>query len=109
VVSFGNALPLRQREGLSLWYWDFPEDTDPVIASMSEPYGSRHWWPCKDRQRPTRPDSPGVRDHRAPAGLTAVSNGTLRGSRSTTATARSPSVWRDATTPSRTYLVSVAI
>lgn len=104
VVSFGNALPVRQREGLSLWYWDFPEDTDPVIASMSQPDAARTWWPCKDRPD----DKARCRvEITAPAGLTSVSNGTLvdevdHGDGTLTR------VWRE-DHPVATYLVSVAL
>ncbi|MDO9695722.1 MAG: M1 family aminopeptidase [Candidatus Latescibacteria bacterium] len=104
VVSFGNALPLREREGLSLWYWDFPEDTDPVISSMSQPDAARTWWPCKDRSD----DKARCRvEIRAPAALTAVSNGSLvdevdHGDGTLTR------VWQE-DYPIATYLVSVAL
>ncbi len=104
VVSFGNALPLRMREGLSLWYWDFPEDTDPIISSMSQPDAARTWWPCKDRSD----DKARCRvEITAPDDLTAVSNGSLvdevdHGDGTRTR------VWREEY-PIATYLVSVAL
>lgn len=47
----------------------------PVIWTLSEPYGSRTWWPCQDTPA-DKADSVHV-DLTVPANLLAVSNGTL--------------------------------
>jgi len=104
VVTFSNALPLRIREGLSLWYWDYPEDTDPIISSMSQPDAARTWWPCKDRSDDKARCQVEIT---APADLVAVSNGSLleeidHGDGTLTR------IWSESH-PIATYLVSVAL
>jgi aminopeptidase N len=76
----------------------------PIIASLSEPYFARLWWPCKDT--PTdKADSVQV-DLTVPDDLTAVSNGTLEN-------VQSLSGWKTFSWKERypitTYLVSVAV
>ena len=79
-------------------------DSQPLIWTLSEPYGARTWWPCKD----TPDDKADTIDLRVtvPDGLIAASNGALL----------SDSVnggWRtyhwQETHPIATYLVSLAI
>jgi aminopeptidase N len=76
----------------------------PIIASLSEPYFARLWWPCKDT--PTdKADSVRV-DITVPSGLTAVSNGVLE-------SVRDDGEWKTFSWKERypitTYLVSVAV
>ena len=47
-----------------------------LIWSLSEPYGARTWWPCKDIPE-DKADSVTIR-YTVPTGLTTASNGTLR-------------------------------
>ena len=47
----------------------------PIISTLSEPYGARSWWPCKDSPR-DKADSVAI-TIRAPGDLIAVSNGML--------------------------------
>lgn len=49
---------------------------DPMAWSLSEPYGSREWWPCKDHPS-DKADSVRVRVT-VPDGVTVVSQGVLR-------------------------------
>lgn len=49
----------------------------PVIWTLSQPYGARDWFPCKDTPADKADSSDVVIN--VPAGLTAVSNGTLIG------------------------------
>lgn len=46
-----------------------------IISTLSEPYGARSWWPCKDTPR-DKADSVAI-TIRAPDNLVAVSNGML--------------------------------
>ena len=50
-------------------------DNTPIIWTLSEPYGSSEWWPCKDGLT-DKPDSIDIRI-RTPLGLKAASNGLL--------------------------------
>ena len=77
---------------------------DPMIWSLSEPFGSRSWWPCKDVPS-DKADSVDVRIT-VPEDLVVASNGTLvsETDNGTTKTYH----WRERY-PIATYLVSVAI
>jgi aminopeptidase N len=74
-----------------------------LIWSLSEAYGARTWWPCKDAPE-DKADSVEVRFTMA-SGLTAVSNGTLASR--TVNGANATTVWRERY-PIATYLVSIA-
>ncbi len=47
----------------------------PIVSSLSEPFGAHYWWPCKD-QPADKADSVDVRVT-APSGMKTASNGTL--------------------------------
>ena len=79
-------------------------DGEPMIWSLSEPYGARDWWPCKDTPN-DKADSVDI-SLEVPTGLIAASNGKLVDTE----------VNGDWTTyhwqeryPIATYLVSIAI
>jgi aminopeptidase N len=76
----------------------------PIIASLSEPYYARLWWPCKDTPA-DKADSVQV-DLTVPDNLTAVSNGTLENIQ--TANGWKTFSWKERY-PITTYLVSVAV
>jgi hypothetical protein len=78
--------------------------SQPMIWSLSEPFGARSWWPCKDISS-DKADSVDVRVT-IPAGLIVASNGTLR---STTNNGATDTYWWHEEYPIATYLVSVAI
>jgi aminopeptidase N len=79
-------------------------DSQPLIWTLSEPYGARTWWPCKD----TPDDKADTVDMRVtvPDGLIAASNGALLSSSAIGG-------WRtyhwQENYPIATYLVSLAI
>jgi len=76
----------------------------PIIASLSEPYYARLWWPCKDT--PTdKADSVQV-DLIVPDNLTGVSNGKLENVQS--ANGWKTFSWKERY-PITTYLVSIAV
>jgi len=76
----------------------------PIIASLSEPYYARLWWPCKDTPG-DKADSVEV-ELTVPSDLIAVSNGTLEN-------IRQDGAWRTFSWKTRypisSYLVSVAV
>jgi hypothetical protein len=76
----------------------------PMIWSLSEPYGARSWWPCKDIPA-DKADSVDIRIT-VPDTLIVASNGTLRSETDNGAT--KTYYWHEGY-PITTYLVSVAI
>ncbi len=74
----------------------------PIISTLSEPYGARTWWPCKDL-----PDDKATQTTRITCAkaYTAVSNGTLI-SNLDNGNGTHTFVWEE-TYPIATYLVSV--
>lgn len=77
-----------------------------VITSLSEPYFSRTWWPCKDRND-DKPDSIGIHIE-VDTALYCASNGTLD-SITTMAGSNSRTFHYTCHYPIATYLFSVAI
>ena len=75
----------------------------PLVWTLSEPYGARIWWPCKDTCT-DKADSVDV-DVTLPSTMTAVSNGTLV-SVTVPATGRKTCHWRERY-PIAPYLVAV--
>ena len=73
-----------------------------LIWSLSEPYGARTWWPCKDAPA-DKADSVFIR-FTVPTGLVTASNGTRISSSDNGVQA--VSVWRE-THPIASYLVSI--
>ncbi len=74
-----------------------------IIWSLSEAYGARTWWPCKDAPE-DKADSVAVH-FTTPSGMTTVSNGTLVG----TVDHGSTVTWNwSERYPIATYLVSIA-
>jgi len=76
----------------------------PMIWSLSEPFGARNWWPCKDLPS-DKADSVDIRVT-VPSGLIVGSNGTLR---QVTDNGVTKTYWWHEGYPITTYLVSVAI
>jgi hypothetical protein len=76
----------------------------PMIWSLSEPFGARSWWPCKDVPS-DKADSVDI-EITVPEALIVASNGTLVGETDNGATKTYH--WREKY-PIATYLVSVAV
>ncbi|MBN1995909.1 T9SS type A sorting domain-containing protein [candidate division KSB1 bacterium] len=76
----------------------------PMIWSLSEPYGARNWWPCKDIPA-DKADSVDIRIT-VPNGLIVASNGLLRERKTE---GEWTTYWWHEGYPITTYLVSVAI
>lgn len=79
--------------------------TDPVIWSLSEPYGASDWFPCRDTPA-DKADSSSVRIT-APAQLVSVSNGKLISTTTNTDGTRTY-LWRNSY-PIAQYLISIAV
>ncbi|MFC4263203.1 M1 family aminopeptidase [Ferruginibacter yonginensis] len=59
-VNFGTAINTNTIDSISIYYQGIPANTGfgsfiqythagiPILWSLSEPYGSRDWWPCKN-------------------------------------------------------------
>ncbi len=75
----------------------------PMIWSLSEPFGARAWWPCKDIPS-DKADSVDVA-FTVPEGMIAASNGLLVDE--TTSGGRTTFTWHESY-PITTYLVSIA-
>lgn len=113
-VSDGNSFKIiidyngsPQTSGFGSFTFDkYPNNSsgEPMIWSLSEPYGARDWWPCKDTPN-DKADSVNI-SLEVPSGLIAASNGTLVD----TVVNRGWTTyhWQERY-PIATYLVSVAI
>ena len=77
---------------------------EPMISSLSEPYGARDWWPCKDTPN-DKADSVDI-SLEVPTGLIAASNGKLV---DTVVNGDWTTYHWQERYPIATYLVSVAI
>ncbi len=76
----------------------------PMIWSLSEPFGARNWWPCKDIPA-DKADSADIKVT-VPSNLIVASNGNLRAE---TVNGSQKTFWWHESYPITTYLVSVAI
>jgi aminopeptidase N len=59
-IQFPAGLPVGQKDSVSIYYKGIPPNNGsgaftqtthnnvPVLWTLSEPYGARTWWPCKD-------------------------------------------------------------
>ncbi len=83
--------------------WD-TYGSDPLVWSLSEPYGAREWWPCKDLNT-DKADSVDIKVT-VPDPLVVASNGTLV-STSVPETGKTTYYWQERY-PICTYLVSLA-
>ncbi len=85
IISFENVIPLNQADSISVYYHGTPpqngfgsfttsvHNSMPVMWTLSEPYGARDWWPCKDGLY-DKADSLDVYIS-SPSAYTSVSNG----------------------------------
>lgn len=88
-IEFGKTLSAGTRDSVSIYYQGIPDQTGfgsfyqgshsgtPVVWTLSEPYGARTWWPCKNGLG-DKPDSLDIIITN-PAAYTASSNGVRRG------------------------------
>ncbi len=89
-IALGHTVSAGSSFSVDVFYRGYPSssgfgsftygthNSEPCIYSLSEPYGSRDWWPCKDTPA-DKADSVDIWIT-APAYYTSVSNGSLRDS-----------------------------
>lgn len=104
VVVYYQGIPNGQAQS-SFSFSTHERTSDPVIWSLSEPYGAPDWFPCKDTPA-DKADSSDVRIT-APSVFVSVSNGTLV---STTVNGNGTTTyaWRNRH-PIAQYLISIAM
>jgi aminopeptidase N len=115
-VALGAPHPTGAPIDLTVWYHGTPaggtfgtafrftsRSTKPLVWTISEPFGARTWWPCKDVPE-DKADSVSVRVT-MPTGMITGSNGTLVSSSDDGTWAVRE--WRERH-PITTYLVSIA-
>lgn len=87
-VSLGSPAALNETRTIKVYYRGLPTPTGfgsfgystgstPFIWTLSQPYGAKDWWPCKNSPD-DKADSAEI-NITVPPGLTAVSNGLLMG------------------------------
>ncbi|GAB3038305.1 M1 family aminopeptidase [Spirosoma pulveris] len=104
VTVFYQGIPNGAANG-SFKFDKHESTSDPVIWSLSEPYGASDWFPCRDTPA-DKADSSSVRIT-APARLVSVSNGTLV-SMTKNADSTRTYYWRNSY-PIAQYLISIAV
>jgi aminopeptidase N len=118
VINLPSAMSLGEQASVDVFYGGNPVSSGfgsfafgndgsggKVIYTLSEPYGARDWWPCKDTPA-DKADSSDVWIT-VENGLTAVSNGTLQevvGNRNGTRTFK----WKNSY-PIAQYLISLTV
>ena len=115
-ISFGRPYLLNEPIDLTVWYHGTPpsgafgtvfamqtRNGKPLVWTLSEPYGARAWWPCKDHPE-DKADSVSVRVTVA-SGMKTVSNGRRVEASDDGSVAVTRWVERH---PIATYLVSIA-
>ncbi len=115
-VQWPAPLQAHQAFSFKVFYGGTPQESyfgafvfdsyggQPMIWSLSEPFGARNWWPCKDAPA-DKADSVDI-VITVPSDLTVASNGLLR---SVVEQNGWTTFWWHESYPITTYLVSVAI
>ncbi len=115
-IEFGTSLPALKQSAVTVFYHGRPpvngfgsfvtsaHNGNPIMWTLSEPYGSRDWWPCKDGLQ-DKADSIDVYIT-APDIYTSVSNG-LR-VQQTVSNGMKTTHWKHRY-PIATYLVCMAV
>lgn len=111
-IELGKYLKNGQEAEIEVFYYGSPQTGafnfdermgQALIWSLSEPYGARSWWPCKDYPF-DKADSASIQIT-VPEGLKVGSNGTLAGE--WTEDGWTTFLWKEQY-PITTYLISVA-
>ncbi len=116
-ITLPSAMSLDQEFSIQIYYQGNPQESVyrsfgwsthgndiPIIWTLSEPYGSPAWWPCKDDPK-DKADQVNL-NITVPSDLIVASNGILTGVSGSGG--RSTYHW-ETTYPISTYLVSLAI
>ncbi len=112
-VDFGQTLSVGDPFSLRVYYGGVPENLgylsfsshngQSLIWSISDPWGARTWWPCKDYPY-DKADSVDIR-FTVPSEMIVASNGKLM---ETIASGENTTYWWHEGYPITTYLVSIA-
>ena len=116
-IQFPAVLPAGQRDSISIYYQGVPRVNvvyvpfvqtthagTPVVYTLSEPYGAREWWPCKNGLDDKADSLDIIITH--PSGYQASSNGVMVGE--TIIGAQKTSYWKHRY-PVASYLVALAV
>ncbi|HKJ42369.1 MAG TPA: M1 family aminopeptidase [Sunxiuqinia sp.] len=116
-IDFQSALSPNTLDSISVWYHGVPTSTgfgsfeatntplsNPIMWTLSEPYGAMEWWPCKQSLQ-DKIDSIEV-EVTCPEGNKAASNGKLIQEK--TVNGKTFARWRH-NYPIATYLVAIAV
>ncbi|MFT3979442.1 MAG: M1 family aminopeptidase [Ferruginibacter sp.] len=116
-VNFGATVSMGTKDSISIYYKGIPAETGfgsfiqtthagvPVIWSLSEPYGARDWWPCKNGLDDKADSIDVYITH--PAVYKATSNGLLQ-SETPIAGSKTLTHWKHRY-PIATYLIAIAV
>lgn len=117
-VSFPSSVNAGTLDSISIYYKGVPPETGfgsfitsthagtPVMWSLSEPYGARDWWPCKNGNN-DKADSIDV-IITAPAQYKAASNGLLQSETLIAGGTKKVTAWKHRY-PIATYLICFAV
>ena len=117
IINFATAIPANTLDSVSIWYKGVPANTGfgsfikdvhatiPIVWTLSEPYGSRDWWPCKNGINDKADSIDIYITH--PSMYKAASNGMLQ-SEIAVAGAKTITHWKHRY-PIATYLICLAV
>jgi aminopeptidase N len=118
VIQFGNTVSTGILDSISIYYKGVPANTGfgsfiadshagtPVIWSLSEPYGARDWWPCKNGLDDKADSIDILITH--PVAYKAASNGLLQSTTLTAGGTKTITHWKHRY-PIATYLICFAV
>ncbi len=118
VIQFGTTVSTGTLDSVSIYYKGVPANTGfgsfiadshagtPVIWSLSEPYGSRDWWPCKNGLD-DKADSIDIHITH-PVAYKAASNGLLQSTTPTAGGTKTITHWKHRY-PIASYLICFAV
>ena len=117
-VSLNNPINIGTLDSISIFYQGIPDsgglgsfkisthEGTPVLWTLSEPYGSRDWWPCKNGLNDKADSIDIFITH--PSSYKAVSNGMLQSETQIEGGARTITHWKHLY-PLASYLVCMAV
>lgn len=116
-VNFTGTINAGITDSVSIFYGGVPRVADgsferqlhagvPIIWTLSEPYGSRDWWPCKNGLDDKTDSIDIIIKH--PSGVKAVANGMLQSETPTDGGTKTLTSWKHRY-PIASYLVAFAV
>ncbi|MEO6406454.1 MAG: M1 family aminopeptidase [Ferruginibacter sp.] len=117
-IDFSSSIAAGTLDSVSIYYKGIPANTGfgsfiadahagtPVIWSLSEPYGSRDWWPCKNGLDDKTDSIDVIITH--PSAYKAASNGLFQSSLASAGGTKMVTHWKHRY-PIATYLICFAV